>query len=736
MKKVVVVVILTAIVLSISSCSVIKVPNINEDFYNTVHASEGEPLEAKVQIFNGIPKLCINGTPVTSVAFFGNMDYGTNVTEQVELAADNDIHLHSTIAYIGNPGNSMTSVTSRLDAIIKGDPEAKIILRIDVGYYDSKDGWEDEFEKKTNGENTRYISFGSDRWAEEVQIRLKEIVEYLRSDPKYADHVAVIHLDRYEWRWGAEPDISQANQNKFREWLKEKYGTDEELMNAWGVDYGIDDVEIPTNFKAVYPSSFYSRPEEQIMVDYQEYAGNITARRIEQFSKAIKEASDNNLVVIAFYGYYYELGNTLSGHYDLQTLLKSPYIDGFCAPVSYSTRTLVSSSAYMTAVDSIIRNGKLWFQESDQRTSLNFTDRPDITGGVIGGVDEIILKHKWEMGMNLVHSNGTWVMDLMGMGWYRDEKIWENMSELDKMYRSYSSAQQNLSRFDVLVVFDESAMSIERINYSIADYTLSNVKDAAYTQGMSVGFAEMQDVIDGKFNDSKIYLFLNPFGLTEEDADKLSQNLHDNDKMLIFQTGFGNLDPESVEKLTGMQTEYREDEKVLSFKPYGKYYDYFNTYLKLDYRYNGKTVIKSGYDEVLGYYGTSDDVAFAIKDCGDFRTVIFAASAIDFNYIRNFAELYNSYEKSKINIFTDTKDIFVANENLIIMQSAQSGQKTITFTEPTDVYDWFENKWYENITEFTFDLSYGNVKWFLYGHKTELLPYVQNSERNQEYITN
>lgn len=111
MKKVVVVVILTAIVLSISSCSVIKVPNINEDFYNTVHASEGEPLEAKVQIFNGIPKLCINGTPVTSVAFFGNMDYGTNVTEQVELAADNDIHLHSTIAYIGNPGNSMTSVT-------------------------------------------------------------------------------------------------------------------------------------------------------------------------------------------------------------------------------------------------------------------------------------------------------------------------------------------------------------------------------------------------------------------------------------------------------------------------------------------------------------------------------------------------------------------------------------------------------------------------------------------------
>ena len=735
MKKAVAIIIMTAMILSFSACGIVRVPDINEGFYKDAASVQGKPLEVKVQPYNGIPRLVINGTPVMTTSFFGNMDFGTNVTEQVELAANNDIHLHSTISYLGAPGESMYPITSRIDAILRGDPEAKIILRIDVGYYGVREGWEDEFEKNTKGEYTSFISFGSDRWANEVETRLKEIVEYLRSSPEYADHIAVIHLDRHEFFSEAMPDISEANQNKFREWLREKYESDEALMSAWEVDYGIDEVKIPSEFPVSHPSTFYSQAGERIMIDYQDYAGNIAARRIEQFSKAIKDASHNNLAVIAFYGYYYELGTALHSHYDFQTLLKSPYLDGFCAPLSYATRTLTGSSAYMTAIDSVIRNGKLWFQESDQRTSLNFTDRPAITDMVIGGTNETILKHKWEMGMNLIHSNGTWIMDLMGMGWYRDDEIWKNVSMLDKMYRSYSSAQQDLSKFDVLVVFDESAMSVERIKYGIAQNTLFNIKLSAYNQGMSVGFAEMQDVIDGKFNDSKIYLFINPLRLTDEDAVKLSENLHNNNKMLVFQTGFRSLSPDSVQMLTGMELEYREDERVPSLTLSEKGREYFKKAPEIGYRFNGKTLVKSGYDEILGYHGNSGDISFALKDCKDYKTVFFGSGTIDFNYIRDFAEIYNSYKESKVNIFCDTNDNLIANENLIIIQSVLDGQKTIKFNEPTDVYDWFEGRWYENVTEINFNLASGTVKWFLYGHKTALIPYTQNSDRNQAFVT-
>ena len=62
-----------------------------------------------------------------------------------------------------------------------------------------------------------------------------------------------------------------------------------------------------------------------------------------------------------------------------------------------------ATSAYMTAVDSVTRHGKIWFQESDQRTFVN--------GSADGGwlpnlrtLEDIFQVHRREVGMSMVQA--------------------------------------------------------------------------------------------------------------------------------------------------------------------------------------------------------------------------------------------------------------------------------------------------------------------------------------------
>ena len=136
--------------------------------------------------------------------------------------------------------------------------------------------------------------------------------------------------------------------------------------------------DLPNNVSSdnSYPNTLMLDTSERRFVDYLDYINELVASRIDFFAKTVKDASGGSLLVIAFYGYIFELSDSQSGHYDMRALLDSEYIDGFAGPVTYADRTgkngsVGATSAYMTVADSVMRNGKLWFSESDQRTFVN-----------------------------------------------------------------------------------------------------------------------------------------------------------------------------------------------------------------------------------------------------------------------------------------------------------------------------------------------------------------------------
>ena len=76
--------------------------------------------------------------------------------------------------------------------------------------------------------------------------------------------------------------------------------------------------------------------------------------------------------------------------------------------------------------------------------------------------------------------------------------------------------------------------------------------------GISAAFAEIDDVLSGAFDDASLYIFLNPYRLSDGDAERLGEILHKNGKTSVFMYGFGALSSESVIALTGMNIQSDE----------------------------------------------------------------------------------------------------------------------------------------------------------------------------------
>ena len=144
----------------------------------------------------------------------------------------------------------------------------------------------------------------------------------------------------------------------------------------------------------------------------------------------------------------------------------------------------------MTVMDSVARHGKIWFQESDQRTAVNGS--PD--GGWLpntGTVEDLQQIHRREVGDIMMHGCGMWAMDLMDTGWLMDPKIWENLAELQGIYRDFIAKKTAHSDFDVVLVVDEAAESVvgQPSFNGISGSLLSASRFALYRAGVSFAFA-------------------------------------------------------------------------------------------------------------------------------------------------------------------------------------------------------------------------------------------------------
>lgn len=695
----------------------------------------GDPVKADVRVVNGTPRLFINGQATTGNLFFLNGDtLGTSAkiyTSEVGRASANGIHIYSTIYNVaykmkldGDNKIKYSGLCRLLDNILDADPQAKILLRVSV--YAAPTLYEDGAAMFADGSQSGNVTMASDAWEKDTIDRIKDMIAYIRSVPKYAASVYGYHLDNREWfpdYFTAGPDISAANSRKFRQWLTEKYKTDAALRTAWhdetaALSAAVVPKDLPVNGSS--DRHLLVRDTDRRYTDYLRYWSELTASRIEAFAKAIKQASNNESVVIAFYGYYFEQYHATTGHWDFRRLLDSPYLDGFASPTSYMDRNagksaLTATSGYMTTADTVARAGKLWIMESDERTFINRTIKPQDTVSYppLKSIDDILSVHKREMGQAAVHGTTMYPMDLSGLGWYDADEIWENFGQLDRALLRYQTAQKERSRFDVALVVDEKASALVGASHSMLFPSLAQSMLNIYRAGVSFGLVEMDDVLNGRADDYKVYLFVTPYGLTSENVDKLCKTMHRDNKLAVYLYGFGKLSDADASRLTGMTLTSTAATAQHGLQTLVQ--DKLTGLKKLIGGVNGNTrTVCSGYTAAIGKY-QDGSIGFAAYEAKDWRSVFLGTNELSAETIRSLARYGGA------NIFSEGDDVVTANQNMLVLSAKTNGSKTLHFAEKVDVYDYFNDRWYQNVDTVTLrGFMKGDTAWVFYGKKADI----------------
>ncbi len=713
------------------------------DFIKTFNLNVGETekaISAEVRISNGLPRLYINNEIQTGNAFFGNTDYTNSnaiTTSQAEHAANNGIHTHSIIHNLNyndeeDPNIYFGPLYSQLNVILQADPQARIFLRVNVGdfsFYGQK-GTLDEYMAFVGGDRSDLISFASDRWYADANQRLYNLVEHIREHPVYSKHVFGYHLECSEWfqymyrEKGS--DISPVADAKFRSWLTAKYGNNSALQAAWGsTSYTLANAQVPGDLPDNTQNTGYARSlllnqNETRFADYFDYIGDLVSDTIAGFASTVKDASDGENIVLAFYGYYFDLFDAQSGHFSFRKLLNNPDLDGFASPVTYIDRksdTVGASSAYMTAINSVISNGKLWFQESDQRTYIERKTHPAQDNyHKLPNTPMVNETHKREIGANLVYGSSVYPMDLYGMGWYDDNAIWRNFKKLDDLNLAYIKGVTKAPEYEVALVVDETAESLVGTPTELTRNLLKETRGNLYKAGISFAMFELQDVLDGKADGCKIFIFLNPYRMSTATINQLAQKIQKDNKVSVFMYGFGNTSSADIFNLTKMNMTRQNSKLSLRLNAESQTVIPGAGALPATKDTQPRTYVTSGHTTTLGKYNSGGQVGYAMHKASNFTTVFCGAAHLDIANIRALAKY------SGANVFIETDDIVTANDHLVCLHSSSAGQKIITFKEPVDVYDYFSGTWHLNVTSYTVSyLQKGYTKYLFYGKQADIL---------------
>ena len=82
---------------------------------------------------------------------------------------------------------------------------------------------------------------------------------------------------------------------------------------------------------------------------------------------------------------------------------------------------------------------------------------------------------------------------------------------------SYYNVQKKKTP-DVCVILDESAMSLVSNAHGYAANGLQGARSTLFRSGYDFGTYLVEDVINGKVDDAKVYIFLNPWRLSSAEV--------------------------------------------------------------------------------------------------------------------------------------------------------------------------------------------------------------------------
>ncbi len=325
------------------------------------------------------------------------------------------------------------AILSEIGSVLEANPEARVLVRLHMNppYWWLRDHPEEcvIYRTKTgdvhgidNGESDRLIandfarhirvSLASKAWLNDASEKLKLLCEALGDSPEGKALLGIqVACGGYgEWhQWGT--DVSRPMKEHFREFLKQKYTTDEALQKAWhdpAVTFETAGFQ-PEIWSKADDGCFRDPRFSQHVMDAQRAIQSTVPHAILRFCRVIKEHLPEVLVG-AFYGYYLGCGPTAAilGHLQVETLYREKQsIDFLCGPFCYlENRKPEGVPMQRGLLESNRLRDMLWLTEMDQHP-----ESVDYLGGDIQYKDSTVATLRRNVLQPLLAGQGLWYYD-------------------------------------------------------------------------------------------------------------------------------------------------------------------------------------------------------------------------------------------------------------------------------------------------------------------------------------
>ncbi len=431
-------------------------------------------------------------------------------------------------------------------------------------------------------------TFMSQAWRRDGGEGLRRLVEHMRAQPYAPNMIGVCFfagragenywggnernafLDRdgrYDcvtpdkWETG---DFSTAARQTFRDFLMRKYGTDQNLQQAWRRDdITFDDIIEPARFDREEITSVLTwadkpegagslrdalKPGEGTLpVDYYQCFAEAMIDTFAAWGQAVKDASDGRLITGCFYGYavsqLYTAVPGFHGHTAVARANAKDELDFFVSPSEYNNARRPGGPYWgLNITDSLRLHDKLWIYEQDTRTYLA-EHMPKTFSR-----DNTIAVMRRDAACGLTHGAGWWWYEFangqtgrLATEWFIDPEIQAFASHIKRVYDHALTLPDRGPSSQIAVFYHGETLTGQdifaptaQINIPIGRSTLVN---GVQRIGAPYDFYNLADIPvlaeRGLLDQYRMCLMLNPFYLTPEERGWL-KILKSNDRTLVW----------------------------------------------------------------------------------------------------------------------------------------------------------------------------------------------------------
>lgn len=406
----------------------------------------------------------------------------------------------------------------QVENIIRSFPDSKIILSIRVEAYSGfgndfpAEVWKNRKGQTVHGHHVHspfylkdpipkghwpWPSYSSRLWRSEIKKYMAEFIRELKKKG-LSKNIVGVHICGYHDGQMAtrHADFSEPAQKAFREYLKNKYGSVQNLSKAWGRKI--------TGFNTVMPpeygSDFFYTQAEQDKLDYYTFIKHEPFRAVEEFAEVAKKEFGKDIIAVRWSQAAH--GGTFVSAYDVAPFLESKYVDALVAQPSYSRRTPGLAAKYRLPAASFHRAGKLFIHEFDLRTWPRIS--PGETELRVIGLSNAVDKEMWQAlhrkmsGQMIADNMGYWYLD-MGGGWFEHPDIVKDaIGTTGAMKKFITMEQTPFTPSAVLLIDDENCMRRNFVGkyYSTqVDWELGNQVQLLASSGVMYDTRYLSDLL-------------------------------------------------------------------------------------------------------------------------------------------------------------------------------------------------------------------------------------------------